>query len=48
MGFVPYHFKRKEMYNEAVRNNLWLLAYVPDSNKNIDFFVSSGWIQKMF
>ena len=33
MEFVTDHFKRKERYNEAVRNNPWLLAYVPDNLK---------------
>ena len=33
MEFVPNHFKRKEMYNEAVRNNLWSLRHIPDRFK---------------
>ena len=33
MEFVPDHLKRKEMYNEAVRNDTWALRYVPDHLK---------------
>ena len=33
MEFVPDHFKRKEMYNEAMRDNQWLLGYIPDQYK---------------
>ena len=29
MEFVPDRFKRKEMYNEAMRNNPWTLRHVP-------------------
>ena len=30
MKYVPDHFKRKEMYNEAARNNPWPLEHVSD------------------
>ena len=33
MRFIPDHFKRKEMYNEAVRNNPYTLRHVPDHFK---------------
>ena len=33
MESVPDHFKRKEMYNEAVRNDTWALRHVPDHLK---------------
>ena len=33
MKYVPDHFKRKEMYNEAVRNNPYMLRHVPDHFK---------------
>ena len=36
MEFVPDHFKRKEMYNEAVRNNPWALRHAPDNLKAQD------------
>ena len=33
MKYVPDHFKRKEMYNEAVRNNPYALRHIPDHLK---------------
>ena len=33
MKFVPDNFKRKEMFNEAVCNNLWALRHVPNHFK---------------
>ena len=33
MEFVPDHLKRKEMYNEVVRNDTWALRHVPDHLK---------------
>ena len=33
MKYVPDHFKRKEMYNEAVRNNPYVLMHVHDHFK---------------
>ena len=33
MRFLPDHFKRKKMYNEAVRNNPYALRHVPDNFK---------------
>ena len=38
MEFVPDHFKRKEMYYEALRNNPWALRHVPDYLKMQDMY----------
>ena len=41
MKYVPDHFKRKEMYNEAVRNNPWTLEHVPDHFKTQEMCIKA-------
>ena len=38
MKYVPDHFKRKEMYNEAVRNSPYMLAHIPDHFKTQEMY----------